>query len=444
MSSGETHHSDLAVRDSPGTERVPSPNSQPSTRNSLSLLYIDYEGITGAVFDSQVLSYLLGLRRRGAAVTLMAFDPWEQARREQYREKQRRVRELLGEGAAHFATRLPVLGRVTLNVDARRLRRRVGTWLTSNDRRNVIHCRSAWASYLAVEARSACRSHIPVVVDVRGAASAEFELYGSKSWRTAVRIRTMQHVEPMVCRQAAHVLCVSTPLRDHLCRAYGLALDKMTVVPTCVDTERFRTDPQLRNGRRRELGIDDRLVVVYCGSLQGWQNPAGLVGALLAIQRYEPRAHFLALTPDVAAMTAILRNAGVANTACTVRRVAHADVPGYLACGDVALLIRETNPVNVVASPTKFAEYLACGVPVLVSRGIGDTQAIVERYGCGFVYRAGADLAPFLDRVTREREALASACRLAAVEYYDLETHLDRLLATYQRVVDGLQVSEAG
>jgi len=415
-------------------------NPQSAIRNSLSLLYIDYEGITGAVFDSQVLSYLLGLRRRGTAVTLMAFDPWEQVRLPAYRQKRQRVSDQL-DGAARFATRLPVLGQITLNVDARRLARRVRDWFASHGAHSVIHCRSAWASYLALAARSACASRVPVVVDIRGAAVAEFELYGARSWRTAARVRTMQCVEPMVCRQAAHVVCVSTPLRDHLYRTYGVPADKVTVVPTCVDTTRFCFDPQLRTARRQELGIADRLVVVYCGSLQGWQNPAGLVGAFQAIRRQEPRAHFLALTPDTDAMNALLRGAGVATTACTIRRVAHADVPGYVSCGDVALLIREANLVNAVASPTKFAEYLACGVPVLVSPGIGDTQTIVEQHACGMVYHEGAELGPFLRRVAAEREALAAACRRTAVQAYDLETHVDRLLATYQRVVDGAEKS---
>lgn len=435
-------HSDIrnpqsAIRNSPTLpEHSDIRNSQFAIRNSLSLLYVDYEGITGAVFDSQVLSYLLGLRRRGIAVSLMAFDPWEQVRRPGYREKQEQVRGRL-DGAARFGTRLPVLGRATLNIDARRLARRVRDWFAANAAHGVIHCRNAWASYLALTARGACASRVPVIADIRGAAAAEFELYGARSRRTAWRVRAMQRVEPFVCRHAAHIVCVSTPLRDNLRRAYGLPADKITVVPTCVDTSAFHFDPQRRAARRQELGLSDRVVVLYCGSLQGWQNPSGMVAAFQALVQQEPRAHFLALTPDIDAMTATLRAAGVASTAATVRRVEHAQVPGYIMCGDIALLVRDVDAVNAVASPTKFAEYLACGVPVLVSPGIGDTQAVVERHGCGLVYRAGTETAPFLRRVTQEREALAGACRRAATECYELETHLDRLMAIYTRVAGG-------
>jgi len=42
-------------------------------------------------------------------------------------------------------------------------------------------------------------------------------------------------------------------------------------------------------------------------------------------------------------------------------QVAFNEMGRALACGDVGILLREENPVNASACPTKFAEYLACG-----------------------------------------------------------------------------------
>ncbi|HRN37811.1 MAG TPA: hypothetical protein PLL18_12975, partial [Flavobacteriales bacterium] len=64
---------------------------------------------------------------------------------------------------------------------------------------------------------------------------------------------------------------------------------------------------------------------------------------------------------------------------------------------DHALLIREDAITNRVASPTKFAEYLACGLPVVISPYIGDFSGEVDRERLGTVYSEG-DAVPLFQR----------------------------------------------
>ena len=58
-------------------------------------------------------------------------------------------------------------------------------------------------------------------------------------------------------------------------------------------------------------------------------------------------------------------------------------VSKYLGVGNYGLLIREKSITNLVASPVKFAEYLACGLNVIISEGIGDYSEFVAAHGCG-------------------------------------------------------------
>src|SRR6185369_6251475 len=59
------------------------------------------------------------------------------------------------------------------------------------------------------------------------------------------------------------------------------------------------------------------------------------------------------------------------------------DVSRYLSAADVGLLIRRPHPTHEMASPIKFAEYLAAGLAVAVSEGVGSAPDIVERFGVG-------------------------------------------------------------
>ncbi len=48
------------------------------------------------------------------------------------------------------------------------------------------------------------------------------------------------------------------------------------------------------------------------------------------------------------------------------------EVYKYLNAADFGILFRENTVMNNVASPTKFAEYMLCGLPVIISEGVGD------------------------------------------------------------------------
>ena len=61
------------------------------------------------------------------------------------------------------------------------------------------------------------------------------------------------------------------------------------------------------------------------------------------------------------------------------------EVPKYLLAADYGLLIRENTVTNQVASPVKFAEYLACGLPVIISRNLGDYSEFVTKNNCGYL-----------------------------------------------------------
>lgn len=95
--------------------------------------------------------------------------------------------------------------------------------------------------------------------------------------------------------------------------------------------------------------------------------------------------------------------------------VLHSDPRGEiqysLALADLGLLLRERNSVNRVASPVKFAEYLACGVPVLVSPGVGDCPDIVRRERVGYILDASVRLARMASEIVADLSTLRIRCR---------------------------------
>jgi glycosyltransferase involved in cell wall biosynthesis len=105
-----------------------------------------------------------------------------------------------------------------------------------------------------------------------------------------------------------------------------------------------------------------------------------------------PDSHFLAVTTNAAVMNEACSRAGILASQRSIVSVPHTEVPAYVAAADVGLLFRDASIINRVASPVKFAEYLACGVPVVLTDGIGDYSERVRQAKIGLVLQRGSDI----------------------------------------------------
>jgi len=62
----------------------------------------------------------------------------------------------------------------------------------------------------------------------------------------------------------------------------------------------------------------------------------------------------------------------------SVRAVAPKDVAAYLSAGDVGISFIKRCFSKLASSPTKNGEYLACGLPIIINAGIGDSDRLAH------------------------------------------------------------------
>ncbi len=63
----------------------------------------------------------------------------------------------------------------------------------------------------------------------------------------------------------------------------------------------------------------------------------------------------------------------------------HAEINQFLNVADIGIILRDDVATNQVASPTKLAEYLLAGLPVLASDHIGDYSNFIRTNDLGMV-----------------------------------------------------------
>jgi glycosyltransferase involved in cell wall biosynthesis len=209
-----------------------------------------------------------------------------------------------------------------------------------------------------------------------------------------------------------------------------------------VDLARFRFSEQERARRRKELGLDDQFTIVYSGSLDGWYLTDTMADFFASVVRRNPKAHMLWLTTGSHdRVRELMRGRNISKENFSVLSVAAADVPSYLAAADAGLSFIKRCVSKVASSPTKNGEYLACGLPVIINEGIGDSDALVDQWQAGVLIEEFNETE--FEAAAREIEAMVVApearvkARRVAEQLFHLETIGGaRYAALYERVLN--------
>jgi glycosyltransferase involved in cell wall biosynthesis len=82
-----------------------------------------------------------------------------------------------------------------------------------------------------------------------------------------------------------------------------------------------------------------------------------------------------------------LHKHGIDARDAAVRWARFEELPDYLSAADAGIAFIRPCLSKRSSSPTKYAEYLACGLPIVINSGIGDADALVEKESAGVLVR---------------------------------------------------------
>ncbi|HEV7763866.1 MAG TPA: glycosyltransferase [Thermoanaerobaculia bacterium] len=379
-------------------------------------LYLCYFGVREPLVQTQVLPYLRELVSGGMAVSLLTFEPdADGAWIAEWRER------LRADGIEWHVLqyhRRPTLPATLYDIAAGAFR---AARIVRQERIDLLHARSHVGAAIGALVKKVTGTRL--LFDVRGFLPEEY--VDSGNWmKGGALFRLTKMAERWLFASADGFVVLTDRARETL--APVTANKPVEVIPCCVSAERRlpRTD---RDAVRRELGIFDRNVFVYIGALGGYYLTRETAEFLAVARERDPRVFALVLTQGpTEAMVAELERVGFRAEDFRVMRAEASEVPRYLGAADVALSLIRASYARIPSSPTKFAEYLAAGLPVVSTAGIGDLDTHIEEGRVGVVLRS-LDRAAYADALRgidalRSDPDLATRCREEARRGYDLES----------------------
>lgn len=233
---------------------------------------------------------------------------------------------------------------------------------------------------------------IPYLFDIRGLQAEEYVDAGQ--WQAhEFRFWLTKRVEQWILRDTDAIVTLTEAVRPVLSNFPGLRsrpmLPPWEVIPCCVDLDHFRFREEGRRRVRGEFGIGERPVLVYAGSIGTWYLLEEMVDFFKVARRTLPELFFLILANGSSdAVWTTLRKRGIDDKDAAVRWARFGELPDYLSAADAGIAFIRPCLSKRSSSPTKYAEYLACGLPIVINGGIGDVDALIEKEDAGVLVRA--------------------------------------------------------
>jgi len=262
-----------------------------------------------------------------------------------------------------------------------------------------IIARNVIAANMALLVRNKC-SVKKVCFDGRGAMKAEWTEYPitvPSNWK-----KNIPQLESNAVNKSDFRIAVTQKLVEHWQSEYHYASTKHVVIPCTLNSNFIVNElsEELVNPIRTTYHFKaEDLVLVYSGSVSGWQS-FSLLKPLMLNFLSESQHHKLVFLSNEDVMIQELISAFPNQV--SRRWLKHEEVTSFLLSCDWGILIREQSVTNKVASPTKFAEYLSAGLPVIISENLGDYTEFVKNNDCGIIYSEQKSLSiskkPFSER----------------------------------------------
>jgi glycosyltransferase involved in cell wall biosynthesis len=389
------------------------------------VLFVTWDGPGSTYLQGLFLPIFARLQSRGFAFEIVQFT-WSDAA-----ERARLGAACRAAGVGYRAIevwRRPIAaGSLVTALSARRTVRRLARELAID----LIMPRSSLPALAAMPVMGRRDRVLPVLLDADGLPHDERVEFNGAS-PTGLAYHALRAIEAWSVRHASAVMVRTRRAAAILTERAGLeAADaRFHCVANARDARLFSPpEPADREARRAELGVaPGEPLLVYAGSaLSGKYRGEAVLRMFRAVRQRRADAKLLLLMPDHAEAKALLARFPELAPHCRLRSASPDEVPPWIGAADLGLaLIRATFSMQAVAA-IKIGEYLLCGVPVLASSKVGDSDAQIGPEIGRLVGEpdeaALSAAADWFDKIVLpDREGFGERCRAAGVAHFSLDS----------------------
>lgn len=384
--------------------------------------------------QAQILPYITGLAKSGLKFILVTFDkPAYPARIKLSKILKERLKKKGIEWVSlkyHNIPNIPAKVYDILNGF------RICSKLIKKYNIRIVHARSYVAGAIALLLKR--KFQVSTVFDIRGVLFDERADAGA--WdRRSIKYKLCKRLEKKLFNSADEIVVLSEKgrkiIENHFLHNERI---NVTYIPTCVDLDLFKKTSIQAKFSRRKGGLNGRTILVYSGSVGTWYLFDEMVDFFKEFKRQHNKAHFLILTQTNKdeLRGKLLKKIDPADF--SIVSAPHHNIKDFLSSAYAGISFIKPCYSKQFSCPTKNAEYLACGLPIIINKGIGDTDRTIAANNVGVIINKfnGREYLKNIKKLTKLKndKTLGARCRNIAMKEYGLKKGIGKYLDIYARL----------
>lgn len=397
---------------------------RPMTNQTSSILYISYTGLLEPLGQSQVYPYLRGLADSNN-IFLITFE------KESDLENEERFMSLKEKANTNGIEWYPLKYHKEPTLIATSWDILVGIrtsfhLIRENDI-DLVHARSYVPSIIALACQN--RYGTKFVFDMRGFWADERVEGGIWNPKNPLYWISKWFERRFIRRSDVTVSLTDSGIEAMKEFCYVDEETRFEQIPTCTDLDQFR--PYENDDENQPF------ILGYVGSVGTWYLFEDVLECFSLLQESKSNAQLHILNKDQHEFIyKTLDQHEIPKEQVTVESVLHENVPHKMAKMDAGVFFYRPTFSKRGTSPTKMGEFLACGVPCLSNKGVGDVESLLKENEVGVVLQDFSKEEK--RRAIKELIDLASdpdiksRCRNVAEKYYSLSSGVDAYDKIYQ------------
>ena len=340
-------------------------------------LYISLTGMTESLGRSQVLEYLIDLSKKGNDFYLISFE------REKDLKNIEEIKKIIEENNIKWEyfiysnkygifSSLKQLFGGYIN----------GKKIIKRNNINIIHTRSFVPALIGYFLKN---KKIKMIFDIRGFAIDEKVDSGRLNSNT-ILYKILKKIDNFLYKNADHIVTLTHKARDILSENLNIDKEKITVIPTCANKEIFQKIDNFEKEKiRKEFNFTNNdILLIHTGTVSGWYDFDKELKLIKYLMDKNEKIKFIILNKNEHDfINKKLQEYKIDKSKVILKSVPFEKVNQFLNISDFSIFFIKPSYSKQASAPTKFAENVACHLPSITNKGVGDMEYYLTQYKVG-------------------------------------------------------------
>jgi len=211
--------------------------------------------------------------------------------------------------------------------------------------------------------------------------------------KSSFKYRILNYYESKMYKWADHI-AVPTMNAYRELEQVGLPTN-LHFLPTCIELSDFMFSGEGRKRVRRSLGVtEDTKVLIYVGKFGGiYYTIEETAKTFAKIRQQSEKVFFYVITTeDVDKVEEEFSKQGLAGVSNVRGKVPYEELSEHISSADFGVMLVPSYPSQRYRCPIKTANYLACGIPYVITKDIGDDSDIALAEGVGVIINEAGEV----------------------------------------------------